>query len=430
MDNGMIMQLLLMVLLLCMSAFFSATETAFSSLNKTRLKSLADQGNKRAGQALTLADQYDNLLSTILVGNNIVNIALASIGTVLFVNLIGSAGVTVSTAVMTVAVLIFGEVTPKSLAKEAPETFAMRVAPVVKLLTMVLRPVNWLFAQWKKLLSKLFKVKDDRRLTQDELITLVEEVEHDGGMNAEESELLRSAIEFHDLDVADILTPRVRVEGVAADATAQEVAEEFEKSGYSRLPVYEETLDKIVGVIHQKDFYRKLREDKGNWQEIIKAAVYVPETVKISDLMRLLQKTKSQMAIVADEYGGTVGIVTMEDILEELVGEIWDEHDEIEVELQQGKNGEWRILGSAPLEELEERFGIGEDADASTVGGFVMQLAERIPKPGDVIPCGDWQFEVLKADERHVEEVLLRPAPAAPAAAESAPAPKAATAGK
>ena len=430
MDNGMIMQLLLMVLLLCMSAFFSATETAFSSLNKTRLKSLADQGNKRAGQALALADQYDNLLSTILVGNNIVNIALASIGTVLFVNLIGSAGVTVSTAVMTVAVLIFGEVTPKSLAKEAPETFAMRVAPVVKLLTMVLRPVNWLFAQWKKLLSKLFKVKDDRRLTQDELITLVEEVEHDGGMNAEESELLRSAIEFHDLDVADILTPRVRVEGVAADATAQEVAEEFEKSGYSRLPVYEETLDKIVGVIHQKDFYRKLREDKGNWQEIIKAAVYVSETVKISDLMRLLQKTKSQMAIVADEYGGTVGIVTMEDILEELVGEIWDEHDEIEVELQQGKNGEWRILGSAPLEELEERFGIGEDADASTVGGFVMQLAERIPKPGDVIPCGDWQFEVLKADERHVEEVLLRPAPAAPAAAESAPAPKAAAAGK
>ena len=430
MDNGMIMQLLLMVLLLCMSAFFSATETAFSSLNKTRLKSLADQGNKRAGQALALADQSDNLLSTILVGNNIVNIALASIGTVLFVNLIGSAGVTVSTAVMTVAVLIFGEVTPKSLAKEAPETFAMRVAPVVKLLTMVLRPVNWLFAQWKKLLSKLFKVKDDRRLTQDELITLVEEVEHDGGMNAEESELLRSAIEFHDLDVADILTPRVRVEGVAADATAQEVAEEFEKSGYSRLPVYEETLDKIVGVIHQKDFYRKLREDKGNWQEIIKAAVYVPETVKISDLMRLLQKTKSQMAIVADEYGGTVGIVTMEDILEELVGEIWDEHDEIEVELQQGKNGEWRILGSAPLEELEERFGIGEDADASTVGGFVMQLAERIPKPGDVIPCGDWQFEVLKADERHVEEVLLRPAPAAPAAAESAPAPKAAAAGK
>ena len=430
MDNGMIMQLLLMVLLLCMSAFFSATETAFSSLNKTRLKSLADQGNKRAGQALTLADQYDNLLSTILVGNNIVNIALASIGTVLFVNLIGSAGVTVSTAVMTVVVLIFGEVTPKSLAKEVPETFAMRVTPVVKLFTIVLRPVNWLFAQWKKLLSKLFKVKDDRRLTQDELITLVEEVEHDGGMNAEESELLRSAIEFHDLDVADILTPRVRVEGVAADATAQEVAEEFEKSGYSRLPVYEETLDKIVGVIHQKDFYRKLREDKGNWQEIIKAAVYVPETVKISDLMRLLQKTKSQMAIVADEYGGTVGIVTMEDILEELVGEIWDEHDEIEVELQQGKNGEWRILGSAPLEELEERFGIGEDADASTVGGFVMQLAERIPKPGDLIPCGDWLFEVLKADERHVEEVLLRPAPAAPAAAESAPAPKAAAAGK
>lgn len=411
MGNGLVGQLLLMAVLLAMSAFFSATETAFSSLNKTRLRSLAEQGNKRAAQALALVEKYDNLLSTILVGNNIVNIALASIGTVLFVGLIGDAGVSVSTAVMTVAVLIFGEVTPKSLAKEAPESFAMRVAPIAKALTTVLYPVNWLFAQWKKLLSRLIKVQDDRRLTQDELITLVEEVEQEGGMNAEESELLRSAIEFHDLDVVDILTPRVRVEGVAADATSQEVADAFEASGYSRLPVYEETLDKIVGVIHQKDFYRKQRENRENWQEIIKNAVFVPENVKISDLMRLLQRTKSQMAIVADEYGGTVGIVTMEDILEELVGEIWDEHDEIEVEVQQEKDGEWRVLGSAPLEELQERFDIGQDAEASTMAGFVMQLAERIPKPGETVPCGDWEIEIVRADERHVEEILLRPAP-------------------
>ena len=403
-------QILIMVLLVLLSAFFSATETAFSSLNKTRLKSMSENGNRKAERALRLAENYDELLSTILIGNNIVNIGLASIATIFFVDLLGGgAGPSVSTVVTTVVVLIFGEISPKSMAKESPESFAMAVSGIISALTKVFKPINWLFSKWKGLLSKLFKVKDDRRLTQDELITLVEEVEQEGGMDADDSDLVRSAIEFHDQEVADILTPRVRVEGVPQDASYAEISEIFEESGYSRLPVYDETIDRIVGVIHQKDFYRKTREEKVNLPEIMKSPVFVTENTKISDLMRLLQRTKSQLAVVVDEYGGTVGIVTMEDILEELVGEIWDEHDEIEVEFQEEKDGCWRIVGSAPLEEMEERFSLGQGADASTVGGWVMELAERIPEVGEEFHCGSWDVKVVKADDRHVQEIMLVP---------------------
>lgn len=403
-------EILVMVALVLLSGFFSATETAYSSLNKTRLKSMAENGNKKAERALRLAENYDDLLSTILIGNNVVNIALASIATLFFVKLLGSgAGPSVSTAVTTVVVLIFGEISPKSMAKESPESFAIAVSGIIGALIKVFKPVNWLFGKWKNLLSKMFKVKDDRRLTQDELITLVEEVEQEGGMDADETDLVRSAIEFHDQEVSDILTPRVRVEGVPQDASFAEISEIFEESGYSRLPVYDETIDRIVGVIHQKDFYRKSREAKVNLPEIMKSPVFVTENTKISDLMRLLQRTKSQLAVVVDEYGGTVGIVTMEDILEELVGEIWDEHDEIEVEFLEEKDGAWRIVGSAPLEEMEERFGLGHDADASTVGGWVMELAERIPEEGEEFHCGSWDVKVVKADDRHVQEIMLVP---------------------
>lgn len=402
-------QILIMVILVVLSAFFSATETAYSSLNRTRLRSLAENGNKKAKRALELAENYDDLLSTILIGNNIVNIGLASIATIFFVNLVGGAGATLSTVVTTVVVLVFGEISPKSMAKESPESFAMAVSGIIGGLIRLFMPINWLFGKWKLLLSKLFKVKDDRRLTQDELITMVEEVEQEGGMDADDSDLVRSAIEFHDQEVSDILTPRVRVEGVPQDASYAEVSEIFEESGYSRLPVYDETIDRIVGVIHQKDFYRKTKDEQLNLPEIMKSPVFVTENTKISDLMRLLQRTKSQLAVVVDEYGGTVGIVTMEDILEELVGEIWDEHDEIEVEFQEEKNGSWRIIGSAPVEELTERFSLGMGADASTVGGWVMELAERIPDVGEEFHCGSWDVQVLKADDRHVQEILLKP---------------------
>lgn len=407
--QGTTTELLLMLVLVTLSAFFSATETAYSSLNRARLKSLADRGQKRAADTLALADRYDELLSTILVGNNLVNIALASVGTVMFVRWLGDAGVGVSTAVVTVFVLIFGEISPKSLAKEVPERFAMAVYPLIRVFVTVLKPVNWLFTKWKQFLSRLLRVDDDHAITQDELLTLVEEAKQEGGMNADESELLKSAIEFHDLDVSDILTPRVRVDGIPLGSTKQETADKFESSGYSRLPVYEDTLDHIVGVIHQKDFYNRARKGGDfDLSAIMKKPVYVPQGAKISDTLRLLQRTQSQMAVVADEYGGTVGIVTMEDILEELVGEIWDEHDEVEEPFRFINESTCRALGSADPEELFEKLGLDCSTEASTVSGWVMEMTERVPQPGDSFDCGPWHATVLRTDGRHVQEIELR----------------------
>ena len=407
----MLMQIILMVALVIMSGFFSATETAFSALNKTRLKSLAEHGDKRAARTLMLAERYDDLLSTILIGNNIVNIALASIGTVFFVALIGGAGVTLSTAVITVVVLIFGEISPKSMAKEAPEAFAMAVTPLIGMLVAVLKPINWLFSKWKALLSRILKIKDDHKVTQDELITMVEEVEQEGGMNAEETELLKSAIEFNDLDVHDILTPRVQVEAVELSDSVQEIVTVFEESGYSRLPVYEETIDRIIGIIHQKDFYHHVVHGNKKTLDVMKSAVFVTGNTKISALLKLMQTKKSQMAVVSDEYGGTEGIVTMEDILEELVGEIWDEHDEVEVEFQENQDGSWVILGSASLEDMKERFPIGEESESTTVGGWVMEGLGCIPEEGQKFTSGGYEITVKKADERRVVEILVRPLP-------------------
>lgn len=401
----MTLKLVLIFALLVLSAFFSATETAFSSLNKTRLKSLAEHGNKKADRTLKLADRYDSLLSTILVGNNIVNIAMAAIGTLLFTALLNSAdtGATVSTAVITIVVLIFGEVTPKSLAKEEPEKFAMHVTPVIGALMKVLTPVNWLFAKWKTFLGHFFKNREDRRLTQDELITMVEEVEQEGVLDKEESELVRSAIEFRDQEVGDILTPRVKIDGVALDETTEEVENVFLKTGYSRLPVYEDTLDNIVGVLHQKDFYRALKQSGNvNLSEIMKEPVYVPEATGIDDLLRQMQKEKVQLAVVTDEYGGTAGIVTMEDILEELVGEIWDEHDEIEESCKKISDTSWQVRGDADAEDFAERFSLSIETEAATVGGWVMEHEERVPDPGDSFLFGAWRISVLEADERHV----------------------------
>lgn len=407
--QGTTTELLLVLVLITLSAFFSATETAYSSLNRARLKSLADRGQKRAADTLALADRYDELLSTILVGNNIVNIALASVGAVMFVRWLGDAGVGVSTAVVTVFVLIFGEISPKSLAKEVPERFAMAVYPLIRVFVTVLKPVNWLFTKWKQFLSRLLRMDDDHAITQDELLTLVEEAKQEGGMNADESELLKSAIEFHDLDVSDILTPRVRVDGVPLESTPQETADRFEASGYSRLPVYEDTLDHIVGVVHQKDFYNRVRHGGDfSLSSIMKKPVYVPPGAKISDTLRLLQRTQSQMAVVADEYGGTVGIVTMEDILEELVGEIWDEHDEVIETFNKQPDGSYLIACSADLDDMYDLFQVKGACDAATVSGWVMEQVGRVPEVGDHFQAEGLDVTVTKVEHRRVLEIQVR----------------------
>ena len=400
--------IIFMAVMVAFSAYFSATETAFSSLNKTRLKVLAEKGDKKAILALELSDKYDKMITSILIGNNIVNIAMTSVCTLLFVHLMADAGATVSTIVSTVVVLIFGEITPKSLAKEMPEKFAMFSAPFLRVLMVVLTPFSFVFTALKNLMGKVIRNTEDRRMTQEELLMLVDEVQQEGGLDEDEHELLRSAIEFTDRDAEDILTHRVDLEAVCIRDNAREISKVFDDSRFSRLLVYDEDIDDIVGVIHQSDFYNDCVMRGKELSEIMSEPVFVPKSLKISDLLKLLQKKKAHIAIVNDGYGGTLGIVTMEDILEELVGEIWDEHDEVVEDIRSEGDNVWTVSGNADLYRLLDKMDIDEDAvESASITGWVMEQLEKVPDVGDsFVMCG-WKVTVTATDERRVQEIRV-----------------------
>lgn len=396
--------IIILVVLILFSAYFSATETAFSSLNRIKLKNMAQDGNKRAKKTLLLCEKYDKLLSTILIGNNIVNIMSTSIATALFVALLAQKGVAVSTVVMTVVVLIFGEIVPKSMAKEVPEAFAMFSCPFISVLMWILTPVSYFFTILKNLIKSFLKINADEAITDRELLTMVEEAQKDGGIDEAESNLLISAIEFYDLEVSDILTPRVNVSAVDIEEDRETVKRAFRRTGFSRLPVYKETIDNIVGIINEKDFH--YTEDI---KSIITPAVFVHENMKISKLLSLLQSKKSHLAIVTDEYGGTVGIASLEDILEELVGEIWDEHDRVKEEFIKLANNRYRVSADANLDRMYDIFDVREDEDAesTTVGGFIIEKLGHFPKKGERFETDELSFLVTKAEQNRVREVIV-----------------------
>ena len=408
MDDGSITLLVALVILIAFSAFFSASETAFSSLNQIRLKSRAEEGDTSAARVLAMAEKYDKLLSSILIGNNIVNIAAASIGTVLFTKWLGEErGATASTIVLTIVVLIFGEVTPKTLAKEMPETIATAVSPVLNLLMTLFTPLTWLFSQWKKLLGRFVHSSESDAITEGELITMVSEAENDGELTDRESQLIRSAIEFDDVEVEEILTPRVDVVAVEDDISLEELAQTFAESGYSRLPVYHDTVDNIIGVVHEKDFYIARLKKSVTMEDLIAPTLYTTGSTQISQLLRTLREQHHHMAVVVDEYGGTEGIITLEDILEELVGEIWDEHDEATEDFRQQSDGSWLVSGSASVDDLYETLDLpeDEDIDSNTVNGLVQEKTHHLPKVGDHFQLNDYEGVVTRTARRRVTEV-------------------------
>lgn len=392
-----------------MSAYFSATETAFSSVNKIRLKNKANNGHKRAQSTLEIAENFDSVLSTILIGNNIVNILSTSLAAVFFTNIFGVLGVTLSTIVMTILVLVFGEISPKTMAKQNPEQVAMFSTPILRFFMVVLKPLNFIFGLWQEFITKIVKVNEDQRITEDELLTIVDEAENEGGINEQEGELIRSAIEFNDLDVRDVLTPRVDVVAASVEDSKEEIDGLFSESGYSRLPVYKDTIDDIIGLVHERNFnaYLKSQSNK-SIEHILKPIVFVTPTIKISRLLKLLQQYQTHMAVVTDEYGGTVGIVTLEDILEELVGEIWDEHDEIIQEIIKVKENEYRISCTASIDKMLEFFSINKEYDANSVSGFVIQELGKIPEKGDSFTYENLSITVTKTDSRRVLEIGVK----------------------
>ncbi|GHV77634.1 hemolysin [Spirochaetia bacterium] len=400
--------LALLALLLC-SAFFSAAETAFSSLNRIKLKNLANSGNKRAALALKLAENYDKLLSTVLIGNNIVNITASALGTVLFVGIFGNAGVSIATLVITVLVLLFGEISPKTMAKEAPEGFAMFSAPILRFFVWLFLPLNRLFTLWKGFIVKLFRVTGDRSVTEEELLTFVEEVRVEGGINAREENMIRRTIEFDDLTAAEIVTPRVDMAAVDITETPERIERKFYETGFSRLPVFRETIDHIAGVLLQKDFHYGVLKQGKALEEVLKPVVFVTKSIKISRLLNKLQEKKSHMAVLVDEYGGTVGIVTIEDILEELVGEIWDEHDHVVEAITPLEPGAYRVLGNTALKDVLDLYGIENDdkTNATTVGSWAIETRGGVPREGDVFSFRNLNIRVTKALRHRVLELVV-----------------------
>lgn len=405
----------MMAVCLLLSAYFSATETAFSSANTTRLKTLAEKGNGSAALALKLLEQYDRLLSTILIGNNIVNIATASIGTVLFVRHYGDAGATISTVVVTVVVLIFGEISPKSIAKDCAERCTMLFAPILRVLIWVLLPLNWLFSLWKKLLSRVFRLSGESKMSQEELLMLVDEVQQEGSIDRDEGELLKNAIGFSEQEAQDILIHRVDLAALPVTASKEEVAALFTQTKYSRLLVYDGSIDHILGTVHQKDFYVGCGVTDKPLRDIIAPPVFALENEPIRLLLKKLQQAKTHVAVVVDEYGGTCGIVTMEDILEELVGEIWDEHDEEEVFLRKLGPDTYAVDAAMDLADFAAYFHLKTDSEMVSVSGWVMEQFGRVPEAGDSFACGDLRVQVTRVENHRIEEIRVvqeTPAPA------------------
>jgi CBS domain containing-hemolysin-like protein len=407
--------------LFTLSMFFAFCETSFSSLSRIKLKNMAEKNRKtrkaaRARLVLRLLDSYDKLLSSILIGNTIVNVVTSALATMLFIGLFGAKGVTIASVAVTVLVLVFGEISPKTLAKESPELTALRCAPLLRLFITVFRPLNYLASAWRNIIVKLFPPNSNRKITEDELLTFVEEVRQDGGINRHEEEMIRQAIEFDDITAAEIMTPRMDMAAVSETDTAEHIETLFEETGFSRLPVYRDNIDNITVIILINYFHREIIKKEKPLLDIIKPAVLVTKTMKIHKLLQTLKGKQSHMAVLVDEFGGTLGIVTVEDILEELVGEIWDEHDRVVEPIKRNADGSFTALGSLQFQDMVSYIcGNKSDNDLpeddeipdTTVANWLMETKGGSPRMGEQFTWHKLRFKVSRIQRHRVMEVIV-----------------------
>lgn len=403
------MDIFIVCVCLVLSALCSATETAFSSCNRIRLKKLADEGSKSAAKALGICDNFDKALTAILVGNNVVNIASSSLVTVIFTEKFGSGSVGLATLVMTVLVLIFGEIIPKSLAKENSESFSILMAAPLSVFMFIITPITAVFMGIKNGVSKIVGKKNDQpSVTEEELKYIVDEIEDEGVLESQESELVRSALDFDEITVGKILVPRVNVEAININDDKEKVKAAFLEHQYSRLPVYEGDIDHIVGVVHQTDFFKMYIEGGFDLKGIMSQPLYITENRHISKVLTVMQKQKVHMAVVIDQHGGTEGICTLEDIIEELVGEIYDERDEEDTSFIRYSDACFDVSPDYPIEDLKERCGWDDDfisTERNSVGGWVMDLLDRVPEQHEVIEYPPLIIKVTMEDEQKIERI-------------------------
>ena len=407
MDTDSTIMILCMIMLTACSAFFSATETAYLSLNLTKIKTLSQGGDKRAGMVLRLSDDYDKLISTILIGNNILNITLSSISTVLFIKFFAGMGATLSTIVITFIVLIFGEITPKTVAREQADNFALKTVYVVKFIVIILYPLSVLFGLWQRIINSISHKSVENAATEEEIITIVDEAEDGGNIDEAEGELIRSAIEFNDTTVEEILTPRSDIIYINDEMTDDEIIDMFIASGYSRLPYCGKNLDDLHGILHEKDFLYYLRNHNSDLSSFLTKPVFVSKHIGIYDLLKIMQNDKCHMAVVSDEFGALSGIVTLEDIIEELFGEIWDEHDTVEEDFTQESDGSIIVDCSAEIDNLMEHFGVEFENDdkkeqSQTVNGWLIKHFGDIPTVGETIDIDGFHVEIISVDQTKI----------------------------
>ncbi len=404
---------ILLVILVSLSAFFSASETAFTSANRIRLKNLAEEGSKAAAIAVKITERYDKCLTTILVGNNIVNIATSSLATILCVELFKENGPLIATAATTVIVLIFGEITPKTIAKSHAEGLCIAISRIMWFLMLIMTPISAIFLLIQKASSKLFKKKEEVSVTEQELMHIIDEIEDQGVLEEQEGALVRNALEFDETTAEEIMQPRVKVVGIELYDSPKKVLELFKSEQYTRLPVYEKSLDHIVGVVSYRDFTQKAMEGGDlNLNDIISPIMYIPSLMRISEVLKKMQREKEHIAVVVDQYGGTAGILTMEDVLEELVGEIWDEHDEVSVRVKQLSDDIYRVSGELSKVDFNRYFEDNEkdfeiEGDFNTVGGWVLELFGKFPEAGEKAETDDVKITVESLNARRIGVVKL-----------------------
>ena len=404
------------ILCIILSAFFSSSETAFTSANQHRLKNQAEEGNRQAQQAEKLINQYEQLLSTILIGNNLVNILSSAVATLFFVQLFPIYGATISTIVTTIILLIFGEITPKLVAKLFPEKLAKQFSGILTVLNKLFSPVVWVLSQWQRLVIGLLPVKNSPSISEDELLTMLNVAKSEGTLEDDEHDLVRAAIRFDDTEVSQIITPRIDIDGIDIESSFEEIDQVFEQTNHTRLAVYDGTIDELIGTIHERDFNRFVKrhanhpESNKDLRSIISKPHYVPITMLLSDLLQFMQLNKVHLSYVIDEFGSIQGIVTMEDILERLVGDIWDEHDQIELELTEIEpQQKIQVSGLMTLEDLYDYFDkrYEGDWDSSTVSGLIMELIHRMPEVGDCVEIDQLKITVESIDNGRVMSALV-----------------------
>ena len=405
------------VLCIMFSALFSASEMALSSANKVRIENDAEEGNKRAQKTLQLIENFDDSLSAILIGNNLVNIAASSISSVLVILLTGSDELTwIATVVITILVIIFGETIPKITAKQNATRFSLKITPFLRFLSIVLKPLVKAVVWLVNLLTpkkELEEDEEDEDESIEELATIIETAEDEGVLDEDQKELLIAAIDFADISAYEVMTARVDIDAIDIEDSMEEIMELVNSTPFTRLPVYEDSIDNIVGVLHLNDLLKELaKNDKADIRSILMEPVFVYRTTKLPSVLQALREANQHMAIVTDEYSGIDGIITMEDVLEEVVGEIWDENDLVEEEIVEKSEREYELDGDLNIYDFLEIVEMDEDDyesefDSETVGGWVMEMLERFPVVGDEVRYENFTLKVIEAEERRVDKLLL-----------------------